>query len=75
MRRINVPVQVQGFVTLSYVCPHCHRYPLEDCIWWVSLGGCRWGTVTVPRAGRSSVTGGVRRAVANTTCKIRKESW
>ena len=20
-------------VTLSYVCPHCHRCPLEDCIW------------------------------------------
>ena len=25
-------------VTLSYVFPHCHRFPLEDCIWWVSLG-------------------------------------
>ena len=21
--------------TSSYVCPHCHRYPLEDYIWWV----------------------------------------
>ena len=24
-----------GRVTLSYVCPHCHRHPLEDYLWWV----------------------------------------
>ena len=23
----------RGGVTLSYVCPHCHRYPLEDYDW------------------------------------------
>ena len=31
-RRIIVPVEEQGGVTLSYVCPHCHCCPLEDCI-------------------------------------------
>ena len=20
---------------MSYACPHCHLYPLEDYIWWV----------------------------------------
>ena len=25
-------------VTLSYVCPHCDRFPLEDYMWWVSSG-------------------------------------
>ena len=34
-RLIVVPVEGQGGVTLSYVCPHCHRYAHEDCIWWV----------------------------------------
>ena len=33
-------------VTLSYVCPHCHRYALEDNIWWFSSGRgkkqCSW---------------------------------
>ena len=36
LRRIIVPVGGQGGVTLSYVCPHCHRFPPEDNIWWVS---------------------------------------
>ena len=27
----------QGGVTLLCVCPHCHRVPLEDYVWWVSL--------------------------------------
>ena len=31
-------------VTLSYVCPHCLRFPLEDYIWRVSSGhGARGG--------------------------------
>ena len=38
LRRIVVPVEAQGGVTLSYVCPHCHRFPLEDHIWCVSSG-------------------------------------
>ena len=32
LRRIIVPVEGQGGVTLSYLCPHCHRLPLEDNI-------------------------------------------
>ena len=38
LRRNSVPVEGEGWVTLSYVCVHCHRYPLEDCIWFVSTG-------------------------------------
>ena len=34
-RRFIVSVEGQGGVTLSYVCPHCHRHPREDYIWWV----------------------------------------
>ena len=26
----------QGGVTMSYLCPHCDSFPLEDHIWWVS---------------------------------------
>ena len=37
LRRIIVPVEGQGGVMLSYVCPHCHRLPLEGYIWWVSM--------------------------------------
>ena len=36
LRWIIVPVRRQGGVTLSYVCLHCHRYPLGAYIWWVS---------------------------------------
>ena len=25
-------------MTLSHVCPHCWVFPLEDYVWWVSLG-------------------------------------
>ena len=32
-RRIIAPVRGLGGSSLSYVCPHCHRYPLEDYIW------------------------------------------
>ena len=32
LKRIIVPVEGQGGVTLSYVCPHCHCHPLEDYI-------------------------------------------
>ena len=39
-------------------CRQCHRFPLENCIRWVSLGrGARWAG-----SGRSSVFGGVWRA-------------
>ena len=36
LRQTLVLVGGQGGVTLSCVCPYCHRYPLEDYIWWVS---------------------------------------
>ena len=38
LRRVIVPDEGQGGVTLSYVCPDVHQYPLEDyiCFWWVS---------------------------------------
>ena len=34
--RIIAPVGGQGGVTMSYLCPHCNSFPLEDYIWWVS---------------------------------------
>ena len=21
---------------MSYMCPHCNSFPMEDCVWWVS---------------------------------------
>ena len=36
LRRIIVPVGGQGGVTMSYLCPHCNSFPLEDYVWWVS---------------------------------------
>ena len=38
LRRIIAPVDGMGGVTLSYVCPQCSCFPLEDYIWWVSTG-------------------------------------
>ena len=38
LRRIIAPVGGKGGVTLSYVCPHCNSFTLEDYIWWVSTG-------------------------------------
>ena len=36
--RIIAPVGGQGGVTTSYLCPNCNRFPLEDYVWWVSVG-------------------------------------
>ena len=38
LRRIIAPAGGQGSVTLSYLCPHCNSFPVEDCVWWVSVG-------------------------------------
>ena len=38
LRRIIAPVDGMGGVTLSYVCPHCHCFPLDGHIWSVSSG-------------------------------------
>ena len=69
LRRVTVPVEGQGAVTLSYVCPRCHRYPLEDCIW-----RSRQGTAMSTRR-RGSATGAVLHVAAGTTGGIRTESW
>ena len=36
LRLIIAPVGGQGGVTMSYLCPHCNSFPLEDYMWWVS---------------------------------------
>ena len=38
LRRIIALASGVGSVTLSYVCPHCRCFPLEDHIRWVSPG-------------------------------------
>ena len=38
LRRAVAPVGGMEGVTLSYVCPYCNSFPLEDCMWWVSTG-------------------------------------
>ena len=36
LRRIIAPAGRQGGVTMSYLCPHCNSFPMEDYVWWVS---------------------------------------
>ena len=38
LRRVIAPVGGMECVTLSYICPHCNSFSLEDYIWWVSTG-------------------------------------
>ena len=38
LRRIIAPAGWQGSVTMSYLCPLCNSFPLEDNVWWVSAG-------------------------------------
>ena len=38
LRRVIAPVGGLGGVTLSYVCPQCNCFPLENYSWWVSTG-------------------------------------
>ena len=38
LRRIIAPVGGHGGVAMSYLCPHCNSFPLEDFVWWVSGG-------------------------------------
>ena len=47
--------QRQGGVSLSCVCPHCHRHPRGECIWWVSM-----------KHRKKSVTGGARQSLGRT---------
>ena len=50
LRRIIAPVGGQGGVTLSYVCPRCNSFSLEDHIWWVTHRkeekACNWWCAT-----------------------------
>ena len=47
LRRTIAPVGGQGGVAMSYLCPHCNSFPMEDFVWWVSgrksmqIGGAR----------------------------------
>ena len=36
LQPIIAPVEGQGGVTMSHLCPNCNSFPLEDYIWWVS---------------------------------------
>ena len=38
LRRIIAPVDGMGGVTLSYACPHCSCFPLDDKRWRVTTG-------------------------------------
>ena len=38
LRRIIALVGRQGGVTMSYLCPSCNSFPLEDHVWWVFAG-------------------------------------
>ena len=38
LRRIIALGEGQGGVALSYLCPKCNSFPLEDRVWWVSAG-------------------------------------
>ena len=33
LRRIIEPAGEQGGVTMSYLCPNCNSFPLEDYVW------------------------------------------
>ena len=36
LRRIIAPAAKHGGVAMSYLCPHCNSFPMEDYVWWVS---------------------------------------
>ena len=36
LRRIIAPAEGQGGVTMSYLCPQCNSFSMEDYVWWVS---------------------------------------
>ena len=38
VRQIIAPVGGQGSVTMSYLCPNCNSFTLEDYVWWVFAG-------------------------------------
>ena len=70
LRKIIAPSDGVRGVTLSYVCPHCHCFPLGDCIWRISSGH---GDGNKKKKGNA--TCGVRLAAASTTGGRRPGSW
>ena len=32
----EIMIRSTGGVTMSYLCPHCNSFPMEDYVWWVS---------------------------------------
>ena len=46
-------------VTMSYLCPQCNSFPMEDYVWWVS--GREGGGRGVGRGGEGRRGEGVRR--------------
>ena len=44
LRRIIAPAGGQGGVTMSYLCPNCKSFPLENYIWWenIQIGGAQF---------------------------------
>ena len=36
LRHIIAPAGRQRGVTISYLCPHCDSFQMEDYVWWVS---------------------------------------
>ena len=38
LRRNIAPVGGQGGVAMSYLCPNCNSFRLEDYVWWVTAG-------------------------------------
>ena len=38
LRRMIAPAEEQGGITMSYLCPHCNSFQMEDYVWWVSGG-------------------------------------
>ena len=61
LRRVTAQMSGMGGVTLSYVCPHCSCFLLDDYVWWVSSGH---GDGNNRR--RSIVAGGAQHAEAKT---------
>ena len=36
VQSIIAPAGRQRCVTMSFLCPHCNSFPMEDYVWWVS---------------------------------------
>ena len=57
------------WVTLSCVCPHCHRFPLEE------TSGGSLGSAVTEASGRNGASGDARHAAASATGGTRTEFW